>query len=422
MKITYLVHGFPPRENAGTEQHTKCVVEHMKARGHQVQVIAATRAPGRLHGEILSHEPDCHRIVNNIPARPLIQQECDRHIQNKIEQLLNRFKPDIVHIQHIQFLSVDISIDCPTAFTFHDSWAWCPAGGLELRWPEQQNCVQPSPSECASCSAQWHPQLSPQAHRLMSLAQHLNPIISSERLHEMWKWLPTKWRARVSTERGAPPPAPKAVTQRNQKLHQLIEGCQLKISPSRYLAKRAMAHGFSEIKVLPHALDERIPHQGGNGILYLGTISHHKGADLVAEAINVAFPHSPPKSMFFGLPVDPQMAAKIGAKPPLDRTAVWSALKQADVLVMGSRWRENAPLVILEARAAGCPVIAPRIGGIPEIITDGVDGFLYEPNDVSSCAAVLQRWHSGPKLTPTNPPLASQRMDTLESWYRQLCG
>ena len=52
MKISYLVHGFPPRENAGTEQHTARLVEQMTHRGHQVQVIAATRAPGRLHGEI----------------------------------------------------------------------------------------------------------------------------------------------------------------------------------------------------------------------------------------------------------------------------------------------------------------------------------------------------------------------------------
>ena len=48
---------------------------------------------------------------------------------------------------------------------------------------------------------------------------------------------------------------------------------------------------------------------------------------------------------------------------------------KSDVLVMGSRWRESY-LVILEARAAGCPVIAPSIGGIPEIITDGVMVFI----------------------------------------------
>ena len=73
---------------------------------------------------------------------------------------------------------------------------------------------------------------------------------------------------------------------------------------------------------------------------------------------------------------------------------------------MGSRWRENAPLVILEARAAGCPVVAPEIGGIPELIQDGVDGYLFEPNNVESCVSALKRWHHNAPLKPTPPPSA----------------
>ena len=167
--------GFHQEKNAGTEQHTSRVVQEMKSRGHTVQLISATRAPGRLHGEVLSDEPNCHRIVNNIPARPLTQHECDGHIRDKINRQVEKFNPDIVHIQHIQYLSADISFECPTAFTFHDSWAWCPAGGLELRWPTQENCHDPAPEDCATCSALWHPQLSPKAHTLMNFAQKPQP-------------------------------------------------------------------------------------------------------------------------------------------------------------------------------------------------------------------------------------------------------
>ena len=113
---------------------------------------------------------------------------------------------------------------------------------------------------------------------------------------------------------------------KTKELHALIEACQLKISPSLCLSSRAQAHGFTQVKVLPHAIVERIQHQGGNGILYLGTISHHKGADLVFDAIQKAFPTAPPKVTFHGFPVDQEMAIRIGARGPLNRGEVWDAL------------------------------------------------------------------------------------------------
>ena len=47
-----------------------------------------------------------------------------------------------------------------------------------------------------------------------------------------------------------------------------------------------------------------------------------------------------------------------------------------------SIWYENSPIVIQEALSAGIPVIASRIGGIPEKIKEGGNGFLFEPGDV----------------------------------------
>lgn len=52
--------------------------------------------------------------------------------------------------------------------------------------------------------------------------------------------------------------------------------------------------------------------------------------------------------------------------------------------------------VIVEAMAAGTPVIAARDGGVPEIITDGVDGFLAPPGDLDAYLAALRRVWSGP--------------------------
>jgi glycosyltransferase involved in cell wall biosynthesis len=60
-----------------------------------------------------------------------------------------------------------------------------------------------------------------------------------------------------------------------------------------------------------------------------------------------------------------------------------------DVAVVPSRWVENQPLAILEAHAAGVPVVASDLGGMRELVRDGVDGRLFEPDSPDSLAEVL---------------------------------
>jgi len=56
-------------------------------------------------------------------------------------------------------------------------------------------------------------------------------------------------------------------------------------------------------------------------------------------------------------------------------------MQAADCFVCPSLWAEAAGLVNLEAAASGLPVIASRIGGIPEYVEDGRTGFLFLPGD-----------------------------------------
>lgn len=60
--------------------------------------------------------------------------------------------------------------------------------------------------------------------------------------------------------------------------------------------------------------------------------------------------------------------------------ALAQAYASADVFVMPSK-TETLGLVLMEAMAAGCPVVACRAGGVPDAVEDGVTGFLYEPDD-----------------------------------------
>lgn len=65
-----------------------------------------------------------------------------------------------------------------------------------------------------------------------------------------------------------------------------------------------------------------------------------------------------------------------------------SYLSAADILVLPSRW-EAFPISVLEAMSAGLPVIATRVGGVPEAVQDGVTGWLVPPRDCDRLAASL---------------------------------
>ena len=67
------------------------------------------------------------------------------------------------------------------------------------------------------------------------------------------------------------------------------------------------------------------------------------------------------------------------------RSDMSSLLSISDILLLPSEL-ESFGLVALEAMASEVPVIATRVGGIPEVVSHGVDGFLYEVGDVSSMA------------------------------------
>jgi glycosyltransferase involved in cell wall biosynthesis len=67
-----------------------------------------------------------------------------------------------------------------------------------------------------------------------------------------------------------------------------------------------------------------------------------------------------------------------------------SAYASADAFIFPSR-TETLGLVLLEAMAAGCPVVAANSGGIPDIVTDGVNGYLFDPKDETGAITATQR-------------------------------
>src|SRR6266446_956231 len=75
-----------------------------------------------------------------------------------------------------------------------------------------------------------------------------------------------------------------------------------------------------------------------------------------------------------------------------------SLMENADCLVLPSLWPDNYAVSIPEAFQSGPVVIATRIGGIPEMVPDGINGLLVEPGDVAGIAAAIDRLRSSPEM------------------------
>ena len=64
--------------------------------------------------------------------------------------------------------------------------------------------------------------------------------------------------------------------------------------------------------------------------------------------------------------------------------------READACICPSEWFENNPLAVIESLCAGTPVIGTDIGGIPELITPGINGLLYKPGDTEALTTILK--------------------------------
>jgi glycosyltransferase involved in cell wall biosynthesis len=82
---------------------------------------------------------------------------------------------------------------------------------------------------------------------------------------------------------------------------------------------------------------------------------------------------------------------------PLARDEVLELFRAADASLLTSSW-ENFPHTVVEALAVGTPVIATRVGGVPELVRDEENGLLVPPGDVDAVASAVRRLIGEPGL------------------------
>ncbi|MGY1836929.1 glycosyltransferase [Blastococcus sp. SYSU DS0510] len=137
---------------------------------------------------------------------------------------------------------------------------------------------------------------------------------------------------------------------------------------------------------------------GGLRIGYVGRLAPQKRPDLVVRAFGRMA--EPAQLVVVGDgPERPRVESLVARSPARDRIrlsgfvphdAVPGVLEGLDVLVLPSAYEEMGS-VLVEAMAAGLPVVASDVGGIPEVVRDGETGLLVPPGDVAALAAALDR-------------------------------
>ena len=385
MNILLVVHRFLP-DLAGVEICTLNLARALASR-HNVLVYYrdhASQTPGFRASDDVVAGLSVRRVSLNLTGwrrnryRQFISPYRNPEIERDFAQTLARFRPDVVHFQHLMYLSaklVEIAgrQNIPTVITLHDFWFKCHKT-LLLRYTGEICQDREGFRACADC-------------------------INGRPRSRLKRWLT------AGMLRG-----------RDRLLRRALRGAQAVIAPSHFLKDQFVRDGYlpaDSICVIENGIDatgvlrhrERVDGEPTR-FAYVGSIAFHKGVHVLIEAFNHM--RGPAMLDIYGrLETYPAYAARlrdeivhpaIRLKGPLERSDIWRVLSETDVLVVPSLWYENSPLVLREAFAASVPVVVSDLGAMAEKVRDGIDGLIFPPGDSQALRMVLQRLVDNPVL------------------------
>jgi GT2 family glycosyltransferase/glycosyltransferase involved in cell wall biosynthesis len=416
MRVLQIVHGFPPASNGGTEIYARDFAVAL-AQIPDTHVAVLTREAAASRPELVVREDrrDGLRLfhVNNSfqSCASFEESYTNPRLAAVATQVIDRVAPEVVHVQHLTCLSTGIldhlaARGIPIVMTLNDYWLICHRG--QLFTADARRCAGPFDGGCDGCvpagmlagpgvyragrlaravpvpgaaaavraAAKVIEAVTPAATtRAASAARlrHMRDAAGRVRLflapsHTMAEWF---------SKFGVPA----------DRLRRVEQGIDL--APFRAIRRTpsaALRLGFAGSLIpskAPHALLEAAARlaPGSVSVDLLGTAGAYHGETDYESRL----------APLLGLP----FVRKLGPVPH-DRMA--RALADVDALVVPSEWIENAPFIIREAFAAGAPVLAADLGGMAEMVRDGVDGLLFTPGDSAALAGRIQRLIDEPEL------------------------
>lgn len=182
------------------------------------------------------------------------------------------------------------------------------------------------------------------------------------------------------------------------------------VANSKYIVDNDLSRFRSlqyKISVIRNGVDaelirrvEPIDLDGEPSIVFVGHLAYRKGIDILLEAFNILLSRgikANPKLHIVGSGILEKTCREYVARAHTsDKVCFWGSvpeslkfriMKGSDIIVIPSR-HENAPIILLEAMAAGKPVIASRVGGIQEVFQHGVNGILTDPSSDQIAIAI----------------------------------
>lgn len=446
LRILHAVHDFLPRHRAGSEIYAFELCRTLASR-HDVWVLCAECDPARPHGSLSWRTYGglpVAELVNNWTFRSFEETYRSPRLNESLRHVLHAVQPDVLHVHSLLNLSMDLPAlararGIPSVATLHDYTLLCASGGQRVHVAESHVCADIDTARCSRCFAQ-----SP-SHAQMTLARLAPrpalPVVGSvaaigrRRLPWIFRWL----ESALARSTGTGPDAGE-FDRRLEQARRVFEIVELFVSPSAALAREFQRFGIppERIRVSDNGMRSlesvpRVPRAGRLRIGFVGTLVWHKGAHVLLEAAK----RLPPERVEVRIFGDPDVSPSYGrslralaAEGPVRLMGAFAPERAAevygdlDVLVVPSLWPENSPLVIHEAFQAGVPVVAARVGGVPELVTHDVNGLLYDAFDPGSLASALRRVLDEPdcldRFARSSPPVKSIEEDARgwEAIYR----
>lgn len=441
MRILQVVHGFLPHNMAGTEIYTYNLSKELSRR-HNVCVFHRVCDLKRREYELNYNKLnglDIFTLNNTFKFCDSFEKFYKNDdITEQFVKVLDKIKPDIVHIQHLIFLSTTIIAEIkkrgiPIVFTLHDYWLICP------QWHFLRKnftiCDNNNVSQCVDC-LDYQLSIKKTPKRIYLAFRNVLP----NSFVRFFKNIYLYWAKDTLDSKSAV----EQIRARAEHIKELCQMVDVFIAPSRFLKTKFIEFGISEhrIKFISHGIDTDLFRSFGrkesNRIRFgfIGTILPAKGLHILINAFNrikdtqaelKIYGNLFPYSGFGYYPGYIKRLVKnrnIRFMKEFDHKDISGVFSEIDVLVLPSIWNENCPLTILEAFSTKTPVIASRIGGIPELVKDKKNGILFEPRDEEALYKSIMMFINNPNLIKelranlVNPKSIEENSKEIEEIYK----
>ena len=407
MRILLVVHQFFPEFRSGTETLTRRTAEELKRRGHTVCILTAT--PYQPSRPVWTREQweglDIIRFSPNPVSSPLCGGVEQSYLRPEFESdfalLLKELKPDLMHVFHLRRHTLSLvraAVRCsvPMVASLTDYWLACPTG--QMQFPAAVACDGPR-IDGANCA--------------QHLAAKFSPPLGA--IPE-WIWC---WFLPLLTILPLGPFS--ALQRRPAAMASALADFKKVLVPSELMWRTFQHQGFDtqHFEVCPfgislEGLNNIPPRQPWQGDLhrplrvgFIGNITHAKGCHVLLDALAIVEEHDALEVMIYGNPQDdPRYWMRLQNQAQdlphvrwcgvFGSADVFSVLSSLDVLVVPSLWRENSPLIVLQALASGLPLLVSDVDGMPKQVISGVNACLFPPGDSRALASQLCYWLKKP--------------------------